>query len=43
MKLNKNEVLMNFLDIKDLKIIQRNDCFNFSLDTVLLSKFCYNQ
>lgn len=39
MILNKNEVLIDFLDIKDLKIIQRNDCFNFSLDTVLLSNF----
>jgi tRNA1(Val) A37 N6-methylase TrmN6 len=39
MELNKNEVLINFLDIKDLKIIQRNDYFNFSLDTVLLSNF----
>lgn len=39
MELNKNEVLIDFLDLKDLKIIQRNDCFNFSLDTVLLSNF----
>lgn len=39
MLLNKNEVLIDFLDIKDMKIIQRNDHFNFSLDSVLLANF----
>lgn len=39
MILQKNEVINNFLNIDNLKIIQRNDYFNFSLDTVLLANF----
>lgn len=39
MLLHENEVLNNFLNIENLKIIQRNDYFNFSLDTVLLANF----
>lgn len=35
----KEETLINFLDFKDLKIIQHPDFFNFSLDTILLGTF----
>lgn len=36
----KNEVINYLLAYKNMKIIQRKDMFNFSLDTVLLSNFC---
>ena len=39
MELKTNEVLNYLLAHKDLKIIQRRDMFNFSLDTVLLANF----
>lgn len=39
MKLKDKEILIDFLNIKNLKIIQRSDYFNFSLDTVLLANF----
>ena len=39
MKSNK-EVINYLLAHNDLKIIQRKDMFNFSLDTVLLAHFC---
>ena len=35
---NQNEVVNNLLN-KNLKIIQRNDYFNFSLDSLLISNF----
>ncbi len=35
----KEEILINFLDFKDLQIIQHPDYFNFSLDTILLGTF----
>ena len=35
-----NEVVNYLLAYNDMKIIQRKDMFNFSLDTVLLSQFC---
>lgn len=35
-----NEVINYLLAYEDLKIIQRKDMFNFSLDTVLLAHFC---
>lgn len=38
MKLSENEVINKLLN-KDLKIIQRPDYFNFSLDTLLISNF----
>ena len=38
MKLEKNEVINNLLN-KNLKIIQRPDFFNFSLDSLLVSNF----
>ncbi|MGL5378121.1 MAG: SAM-dependent methyltransferase, partial [Cetobacterium sp.] len=38
MKINENEVINNLLN-KDLKIIQRPDFFNFSLDSLLISNF----
>lgn len=38
MTLNDNEVINNLLN-KDLKIIQRPDFFNFSLDSLLISDF----
>ncbi|MDX8336413.1 MULTISPECIES: tRNA1(Val) (adenine(37)-N6)-methyltransferase [Cetobacterium] len=38
MKLNENEVINNLLN-KNLKIIQRPDFFNFSLDSLLISNF----
>jgi tRNA1(Val) A37 N6-methylase TrmN6 len=34
------EVINYLLSYKNMKIIQRKDMFNFSLDTVLLSHFC---
>ncbi len=34
------EVINYLLDHKNMKIIQRKDMFNFSLDTVLLANFC---
>lgn len=37
---NKQEVINYLLAHNDLKIIQRKDMFNFSLDTVLLANFC---
>lgn len=37
----ENQEVINYLSLhNDLKIIQRKDMFNFSLDTVLLSQFC---
>lgn len=39
MILNENEVINYILDMKDLKIIQRPDYFNFSLDSILLANF----
>lgn len=36
----KNEVINYLLAYKNMKIIQRKDMFNFSLDTVLLANFC---
>ena len=39
MILNDNEVINYILDMKDLKIIQRPDYFNFSLDSILLANF----
>lgn len=35
-----NEVINYLLAYKNMKIIQRKDMFNFSLDTVLLANFC---
>ena len=34
------EVVNYLLAYKNMKIIQRKDMFNFSLDTVLLANFC---
>ncbi len=36
---NEKEVMIDFLDKKGMKIIQRTDYFNFSLDSVLVSEF----
>ena len=36
----ENEVINYLLAHKNMKIIQRRDMFNFSLDTVLLANFC---
>ena len=36
----ENEVVNYLLAHKNMKIIQRKDMFNFSLDTVLLANFC---
>lgn len=36
----KNEVINYLLAYENMKIIQRKDMFNFSLDTVLLAHFC---
>lgn len=36
----ENEVINYLLAHKNMKIIQRKDMFNFSLDTVLLANFC---
>lgn len=33
------EVIIDFLNLKGLKIIQRNDYFNFSLDSVVIANF----
>lgn len=41
-KINKNhenEVIIDFLNYSDMKIIQRNDYLNFSIDSVLVSNF----
>ena len=38
MTLKKNEVINNLLN-KNLKIIQRPDFFNFSLDSLLIANF----
>jgi len=38
--MENKEVVNYLLAHNDLKIIQRKDMFNFSLDTVLLSQFC---
>lgn len=35
----REEVVIDFLKIEGVKIAQINDCFNFSIDTVLLSFF----
>lgn len=35
----REEVIIDFLNIEGLKIAQINDCFNFSIDTVLLAFF----
>ena len=35
-----NEVVNYLLAYNNMKIIQRKDMFNFSLDTVLLANFC---
>lgn len=37
--MEKNEVIIDFLNMKGLKLIQRNDHFNFSIDSVLLANF----
>lgn len=39
MLINENEVINDILSIEGLKIIQRTDFFNFSLDSVLLASF----
>ncbi|BDU51721.1 tRNA1(Val) (adenine(37)-N6)-methyltransferase [Haliovirga abyssi] len=39
MKKNGEEVLIDFLDIPNMKIFQKNDHFNFSIDSVLLANF----
>ncbi len=39
MLMHENEVLIDFLDIDGMKIIQRIDYFNFSIDSVLLAHF----
>ena len=39
-KMENQEVINYLLAYNDLKIIQRKDMFNFSLDTVLLASFC---
>ena len=36
---HEKEVMNDILSIEGLKIIQRSDFFNFSLDSVLLSSF----
>ncbi|MDN5304514.1 MAG: hypothetical protein PWP46_1400 [Fusobacteriaceae bacterium] len=36
---HENEVLINLLNIEGMKIIQRNDYLNFSLDSVVVSHF----
>lgn len=38
-KNHENEVIINFLNYNDMKIIQRNDYLNFSIDSVLISNF----
>ncbi len=39
MKKKAEEVIIDFLNIPNMKIVQRNDHFNFSLDTVLIANF----
>ncbi len=39
MKKDGSEVIINFLNKKNMKIIQRNDYLNFSLDSVLVANF----
>ena len=41
--MENQEVINYLLAHNDLKIIQRKDMFNFSLDTVLLSQFCLDK
>ncbi len=36
---HEKEVIIDFLNKPDMKIIQRADYFNFSLDSVLVSEF----
>lgn len=36
---HENEVIIDFLNYNDMKIIQRNDYLNFSIDSVLISNF----
>ncbi len=38
-KNHENEVIIDFLNYDDMKIIQRNDHLNFSIDSVLISNF----
>lgn len=38
-KKNGEEVIIDFLNYKDMKIVQRNDFLNFSIDSVLVSYF----
>ena len=38
--MSDQEVLNYLLAYNNMKIIQRKDMFNFSLDTVLLANFC---
>jgi len=38
-KNHENEVIIDFLSHSDMKIIQRNDYLNFSIDSVLISNF----
>lgn len=38
-KNHENEVIIDFLNYKNMKIIQRNDYLNFSIDSVLISDF----
>ncbi|MCK5780460.1 MAG: tRNA1(Val) (adenine(37)-N6)-methyltransferase [Psychrilyobacter sp.] len=39
MREHSNEVIIDFLNHKGMKIIQRNDFLNFSIDSVLVSNF----
>lgn len=39
MKKDGSEVIINFLNKKNMKIIQRNDYLNFSLDSILVANF----
>ena len=38
-KYHENEVIIDFLNHSDMKIIQRNDYLNFSIDSVLIANF----
>ena len=38
-KNHKNEVVIDFLNYNNMKIIQRTDHLNFSIDSVLVSNF----
>ncbi len=38
-RVDGEKVVIDFLDYKGMKIIQRNDYLNFSIDSVLISKF----